>query len=150
MFIIISFLTYQLFLLFPHLLGNKTMRNAFVHSKIPIEHHLSYKGRGMTQTTMISLNRGLTIQIYNENKMHRRKMNTMGLNAHNTFGCIVNYLFQPKPEIFDQVKQQYNVMMSKDPNVIKIGLFSVFLCIYIIAVVSDVILLGVMVVFFIR
>lgn len=61
-------------------------------------------------TSFVSINRGKTIRIH-ENSHYADRLKNMGLTDYNTFGCMVNYLLKPKPEIFLPVMNQYNGLM---------------------------------------
>lgn len=50
-------------------------------------------------TVLISLNRGRTIRIFQKSP-HVSQIQQMGLLPATTFGCIINFLFRPKPKIF--------------------------------------------------
>ncbi len=73
---------------------------------------LSYQGKGLSRTAVVSANKGLLSRYAEVNSVHRARLTHMGLDIYNSFGCIVNYLFQPKPEIFDPIREQYDVMMA--------------------------------------
>jgi hypothetical protein len=56
---------------------------------------------------MISINRGKTIRLF-ENSHHTNKLTRLGLEPATAFGCAINYLLKPKPEIFlPLLKQVY-------------------------------------------
>lgn len=72
-------------------------------------------------TTLISINRGKTIRMF-ENQNHIARLSATGLTSATAFGCIVNYLIKPKPEIFLPVVNQLHTMASLTSNILKIGI----------------------------
>lgn len=76
---------------------------------------------GMTKTSIVSANKGLLTRYY-DNPVHQKQFIEMHLDIHNSFGCVINYLFKPKMEIFDPMKEQYEIMTNPDPKVLKIGI----------------------------
>lgn len=73
---------------------------------------LSYEGKGLSRTAVVSANKGLLSRYAEVNSVHRDRLTRMGLDIYNSFGCIINYLFEPKPEIFAPIREQYDVMMA--------------------------------------
>jgi hypothetical protein len=61
---------------------------------------------GDARISLIVMNRGRTIRIF-ENANHASQLKTMHLNASTTIGCIVHYLFQPKPSIFTHISEVF-------------------------------------------
>lgn len=57
-----------------------------------------------------------------ENPYHIQQLTRMGLNAYNAFGCLLNYLIEPKPEVFLPVKDLQKVMTDPDPLILKIAI----------------------------
>lgn len=78
-------------------------------------------GGEATKTTLIAINRGKTIQMF-QNSNHKDKLQEMGLTPATTFGCILNYLIKPKPHIFNLVPNIFEIMTDNDKSVLKIGL----------------------------
>lgn len=76
---------------------------------------------GEARTTMMVGNRGKTIRMF-ENGNYVKKLEAMGLNPYTAFGCLVNYMMQPKKEIFLSVYDQFEKMSNPDPTVLKISL----------------------------
>lgn len=74
---------------------------------------------GEARTTLMVSNRGKTIRMF-ENPYYAGKLRKR-LTPHTAFGCCVNYLLQPKPEIFLPFKDQFAVMAATDPAVLKIS-----------------------------
>lgn len=72
-------------------------------------------------TTLISINRGKTIRMF-ENQKHITRLNATGLTPSTAFGCIVNYLIKPKPEVFLPVLDQLHTMATLTPDTLKIGI----------------------------
>eukprot|EP01035_Chromulina_nebulosa_P025064 gene25064-32683_t len=74
---------------------------------------------GNAKTTFISINRGKTIRMF-ENPHHVARLTSMGLTSYTAFGCLLNYLVQPKPEVFLPVQDLYEKMTNSNPRVLKI------------------------------
>lgn len=77
------------------------------------------KELGSSENVMIVMNRGKTIRMF-ENSYHRDDLTKMGLTPDTAFGCIANFLFEPKPEIFAPFLTELG--MLKEKNVLKIGI----------------------------
>lgn len=75
------------------------------------------------QTVMAVLNRGKTIRIF-ENKYHSQQLQAYGLTPQTAFGCLVHYLFQPKPDIFTHLQEitQQVTETARDSSTLLIGI----------------------------
>lgn len=76
---------------------------------------------GSSKTTLIAINRGKTIRMW-ENPHHRDQLAKWGLNSYNTFGCLTNYLLKPKEEIFAPVHKIASKMLDPNPSILKIAI----------------------------
>lgn len=65
---------------------------------------------GNSYNIFISINRGKTIRIF-ENDHYKQKLASMGLLPYTAFGCMVHYLFTPRPEIFVPVLPQLHSLI---------------------------------------
>lgn len=86
---------------------------------------LSHQGKGLTKTVLVTANRGLLTRYADVNSLHRDRLKAMGLDTYNSFGCIINYLFTPKPDIFAPLAAQHAIMTAKRPErdrVLRIGI----------------------------
>lgn len=66
---------------------------------------------GNSKNVFLVLNRGKTVAIFS-NENYRDKLTSMNLTQYSTFGCLVNYLFSPKPEIFIPVLPQLRALIG--------------------------------------
>lgn len=76
------------------------------------------------QTTLIAINRGKTIRMF-ENQNHVEQLKAMGLTPETAFGCMVNFLLKPKPDVFLPVIAQLETLgaaSAVDSKVLKIGI----------------------------
>eukprot|EP01036_Dinobryon_divergens_P032402 gene32402-41978_t len=76
------------------------------------------------KTVMMSMNRGKTIAIM-DNPNHKKDLESLGLSKQNVFGCIVNFLLQPLPQIFLPLKDEIFHMSDRSDSgrkVLKIGI----------------------------
>jgi len=78
------------------------------------------------QTVFLSLNKGRVLKIY-DNPCHKDDINRFNMSKRHTFGCFVDFLFKPRPEIFLPVFKQFDIMTSKSianakDDVLKIGI----------------------------
>ena len=73
------------------------------------------------ETTMLVSNRGKTIRIF-ENSNYIQKLEYMKLNPYTAFGCLVNYIIQPKKEIFLPIYEQFEKITIPDPKILKISI----------------------------
>ena len=73
------------------------------------------------KTVMLSINRGKTIVIM-DNPYHSQYLQNLGLSKQNVFGCIVNFLLQPKPQIFMPLREEISYMSESSGKVLKIGI----------------------------
>lgn len=69
--------------------------------------------------SMVAINRGKTIRIF-ENSHHKDQLLGYGLTANNAFGCVFDFIFKPKPEIFVPIIPQLQRFQSK--NTLRIGI----------------------------
>ena len=74
-----------------------------------------------TKTVLMISNRGKTIHMYN-NRFHQQQLQEMGMTRYSTFGCLVNFLLQPKSEIFLPFLPEFKAMTDRDPSVLKISI----------------------------
>ena len=77
---------------------------------------------GDAQTTMMVGNRGKTIRLFENSFVNKRLVEDMALNPHTLFGCLINYMMQPKREIFLPVYDQFEKMSKIDPQVLKVSI----------------------------
>ena len=68
---------------------------------------------------LISTNRGLSLSMF-DSPLYRNRLTQLGLTKENAFGCAVNYLLAPKPEIFGTITPTIKEMSRKD--VLKIAI----------------------------
>jgi hypothetical protein len=61
------------------------------------------------QTTFIAMNRGKTIRVF-ENTHYQKQLAETGMNPSNCFGCVVEFLIQPKPSVFLSVYNEFLLM----------------------------------------
>ena len=76
------------------------------------------------KTVMLSMNRGKTIAIM-DNPNHKKDLQSFGLSKQTVFGCIVNFLLQPLPQIFLPLKEEISHMSDSSDSgrkVLKIGI----------------------------
>lgn len=66
---------------------------------------------GTSENVFISINRGKTIRIF-ENVHYKEKLAAMGLSSYTAFGCLIHYLFTPRPEIFIPVLPQLRALVN--------------------------------------
>lgn len=66
-------------------------------------------------------NRGRIGRMF-ENPAYKERLIQMGLTPRTAFGCLLNYLIQPRPEIFLPVFDQFTAMTDPDPGVLKISI----------------------------
>lgn len=71
--------------------------------------------------TLMIINRGRTIPMFG-NPFHSEKLQQTGLDQYNTFGCLLRYLFQPKPSIFLHIPQLFMQMTNPDSQILKIAI----------------------------
>lgn len=76
---------------------------------------------GDARTTLMVGNRGKTIRMFENSNYNKRLVDT-GLTPHSAFGCLVNFMMQPKKEIFLPIYDQFQVMSNPDPSILKISL----------------------------
>ena len=76
---------------------------------------------GDARTTMMVGNRGKTIRMF-ENENYSKRLLDMGLTPYTAFGCMVNYMMQPKKEIFLPVFDQFERMSNLEDKILKISL----------------------------
>ena len=62
-------------------------------------------------TIFTSLNHGLSVDIFNFN-FTKNIIKQTGLNNYTAFGCVIDYLFTPKLEIFDSIWPQVERMLN--------------------------------------
>jgi hypothetical protein len=74
------------------------------------------------ETTLMVINRGKTIRMFENEHYTEQTWNKMKLNPYIAFGCLLNYFLQPKSEIFLPVYDQFMAMSSLDPTVLKISI----------------------------
>ena len=60
-------------------------------------------------TIYIMTIRGTSVRMF-QNPYHRGELYSMGLTPENTFRCILNYLFQPQPEVLELSRAQERTM----------------------------------------
>jgi len=77
---------------------------------------------GDARTTMLVGNRGKTIRMFENEHYNKRLVEEMGLTPYTLFGCLVNFLIQPKKEIFLPVFDQFKQMSDVDSKVLKISI----------------------------
>jgi hypothetical protein len=68
---------------------------------------------------LMSNNRGKTIRMF-ENHNYRLRLSRYGLNPDNAFGCILNFLMAPKPQIFAPFYPQ--LMTMSNMSILRIGI----------------------------
>mmetsp|Transcript_20532 Transcript_20532/g.28296 ORF Transcript_20532/g.28296 Transcript_20532/m.28296 type:complete len:339 (+) Transcript_20532:501-1517(+) len=75
------------------------------------------------ETIFMSMNRGKTVAIM-ANPYHKAELESQGFKPFTAFGCIINYLLQPKPEIFLPVVDTFMQMtdFSQTGNFLKIAI----------------------------
>jgi hypothetical protein len=73
------------------------------------------------RTTFVVSNRGRTIRMF-EHPSYAKRLKQMELTPYTAFGCLVNYLIQPRPDIFLPVYDQFRVMSDPNPAVLKISI----------------------------
>lgn len=76
---------------------------------------------GEARTTFMVGNRGKTIRMFENSNYNKRLVDT-GLTPYSAFGCLVNYMMQPKKEIFLPIYDQFQAMSNPDPSILKISL----------------------------
>jgi hypothetical protein len=76
---------------------------------------------GDARTTLLVSNRGKTIRMF-ENQHYVQRLQDMKLNPYTAFGCLLNYLVQPKPQIFLPMYDQFVQMTEPNPAVLKISI----------------------------
>ena len=86
-----------------------------------IREDLSVLMGGDTQTTLMVSNRGKTIRMF-ENLHYQHRLTKIGLTPYTAFGCMTNYLIQPRPEIFLPVAKQFEFMSRNQSDVLKISI----------------------------
>lgn len=96
-------------------INDESLYNDFLRDDCP------YLKSEQCSTIMSVSNRGRTIQMF-ENPAYARRLKEMELNPYIAFGCLVNFLLQPKPEIFLPVYEQFEIMSRIDPTVLKISI----------------------------
>lgn len=96
-------------------INDESIYNNFLQDDCPYL-HLAH-----CDTILSVSNRGRTIHMF-ENPVYAKRLKEMELNPYTAFGCIVNYLLQPKPEIFLPLYNQFEVMTRLDPSVLKISI----------------------------
>lgn len=57
-----------------------------------------------------------------ENSHHVEQLNRMGLTSYTAFGCLLNYLIQPRAEVFQYIPDQHIKMTDPNPLVLKISI----------------------------
>jgi len=73
------------------------------------------------RTTLMVGNRGKTIRMF-ENEHYSKFLKSTGMTPYTLFGCLTNYIIQPKKEIFLPVAEQFLRMTDPDPKVLKISI----------------------------
>jgi hypothetical protein len=57
-----------------------------------------------------------------ENQHYVQRLGETKLNPYTAFGCLLNYLVQPRKEIFLPMYDQFHQMTNPDPSVLKISI----------------------------
>jgi hypothetical protein len=57
-----------------------------------------------------------------EHPSYAKRLKQMELTPYTAFGCLINYLIQPRPAIFLPVYNQFRVMSDPNPAVLKISI----------------------------
>ena len=73
------------------------------------------------ETVMMTMNRGKTIEIL-DNPYHTDELHRLGLTKENAFGCMINFLLQPRPQIFLPIANEFIQMATKSTKLLKIGI----------------------------
>jgi hypothetical protein len=94
-------------------INNYKLQDAFLRQNIS-------RLLGSNTETFIAINRGKTIRLF-ENEHYSNRLTQMGLTPHSAFGCMVRYLFAPKPSIFLSVLPEMRRLINEE-DVIKIGI----------------------------
>lgn len=71
------------------------------------------------EIVFLTLNRGISVRLF-DNPYHADQLRNMGLTSETAFGCAINFLFAPKPEIMESIKPE--LALLKRSNTISIGL----------------------------
>jgi hypothetical protein len=103
----------------PLYLTYHTLYNSYLDRLVTENLHILM--RKDTKTVLMISNRGKTIHMYN-NRFHQQQLLEMGMTRYNTFGCLVNFLLQPKSEIFLPFLTEFKAMTDRDPAVLKISI----------------------------
>lgn len=72
------------------------------------------------ETVLISMNRGKTIALFGNAKHADHLRSHMHLDHYTCFGCVLGFLMQPKPEIFQPVLPELKRLL--DPETLYIGI----------------------------
>ena len=75
------------------------------------------------KTIFMSMNRGKTVAIL-ANPYHKNELLSLGFKPDTAFGCIINYLLHPKPEIFLPIADSFMQMsdFTRSDNLLKIAI----------------------------
>ena len=77
---------------------------------------------GAAEASYISIARGLFVRMHSRNAQYRSIFSYYGVNPDNAYSCIVNFLLQPKPEIFQGITDIHDQIVHRDESVVMIGL----------------------------
>lgn len=73
------------------------------------------------ETVFVVNNRGRTVRMF-EHPDYAQRLWEMKLTPYTAFGCLANFMIQPKPEIFLPVWEQFTAVTDPDPTVLKISI----------------------------
>lgn len=79
-------------------------------------------GGSNIETVLMVTNRGKTIRMFENQNYVKYLTDHMGLNPSTAFGCLANYLIQPKPKIFLSAFSEFSNLTNPDPSVLKIAI----------------------------